>query len=181
MNGKIIFYLVVVLVVVIGAVFVYARNIGPQYIQQPIAFNHKWHLTKVGVEDCAFCHEYVQDYAVAGIPSIKVCGLCHLEEPDEISPELKSEYPNAEELLAEVRGYAERDEEIPWVRMYKSPDHVIFSHRQHVRQEVKCQECHGKMGQDDRAVLHAKLISMKRCVKCHEEKQVSTDCLACHK
>ncbi len=180
MNRKIIFYLVLVLVVVIGGAFVYARNFSQQYIKQPIPFNHKWHLTEVGVEDCSFCHEYVQEHAVAGIPSIKVCGLCHVEGL-EIGDELKSKYPNAEELVEEVRGYAEKDEEIPWVRMYKSPDDIVFSHRRHVSKEIECQECHGKMGQDDRAVVNMKLISMKRCMKCHEKSKASTDCLACHK
>jgi len=180
MNSKIVFYLVIALIIVIGGVFVYARGFGPRYIQQPIPFNHKWHLTKVGVEDCAFCHEYVQEYAVAGIPSIKACGWCHVEGL-EISDELKSEYPNAEELMAEVRDYAEKGREIQWVRMYKNPDYVVFSHRQHIRQKVSCQECHGKMGQDAKAVVNAKLISMKRCVKCHKKRKVSTDCLTCHK
>ena len=180
MKGKIVFYLVIIIVIVIGGAFVYARNFGQQYIQQPIPFDHKWHLTNVGVEECSFCHEYVQEYAVAGIPSIKVCGLCHMEGL-EISDELKKEYPNAEELTAKVSDYSEKEEEIPWVRMYENPDDIVFSHKRHVSQGVKCQECHGKMGQDSRAVVNTKLISMKQCIKCHEKRKASTDCLACHK
>ena len=61
---------------------------------------------------------------------------------------------------------------IEWTRIHNLPDHVYFSHAQHVTAgEVECQTCHGKV--EEMAVLsqHSPL-SMGWCINCHRQTEV---------
>jgi anthranilate/para-aminobenzoate synthase component I len=61
---------------------------------------------------------------------------------------------------------------IPWVRIHKLPDHVFFSHAQHVGAgKIKCQQCHGKVEEMD-LVKQAADLSMGWCVNCHRRTPV---------
>src|SRR3989304_1062587 len=60
-----------------------------------------------------------------------------------------------EELM--LLKYIEAGEKIPWQKIYTVPAHVYFSHRRHVT------------------------IGEIECLKCHKEKKVTYDCLACHR
>ena len=61
---------------------------------------------------------------------------------------------------------------IPWVRIHNLPDHVFFSHEQHVTVgEVECQTCHGPVEKMELAYQYAPL-SMGWCINCHRETEV---------
>ena len=61
---------------------------------------------------------------------------------------------------------------IPWVRIHNLPDHVYFSHKQHVTVgKVECQECHGKVEEMDVVYQHSPL-SMGWCINCHRQTSV---------
>ena len=61
---------------------------------------------------------------------------------------------------------------IPWVRIHNLPDHVFFSHEQHVTVgKVECQSCHGPVEEMDVAYQHAPL-SMGWCINCHRQTEV---------
>jgi hypothetical protein len=134
---------------------------------QPIPFPHRTHIEKKA--ECVDCHESVAKGAVAGIPSVKTCMICHSQ--------LATDRP----LIKQVAEYSARGIEIPWQRVYGfSPAaHVRFNHAPHVRAEVGCATCHGDLATQTvavRAVNH----NMGFCVGCHRQHQVSNDCLTCH-
>ncbi len=61
---------------------------------------------------------------------------------------------------------------IEWVRIHNLPDHVYFSHAQHVTVgEVECQTCHGTV-EEMEVVKQAAPLSMGWCVNCHRETEV---------
>ena len=65
------------------------------------------------------------------------------------------------------------EDEVPGVATW----HV--THRRHLQADVDCQVCHGQVQQMESAVQVAPL-TMGWCVTCHEEREVSKDCLLCH-
>jgi predicted CXXCH cytochrome family protein len=138
---------------------------------QPIAFNHKAHVSQ-GL-DCAICHLYVREQAFATLPRIEICLMCHSEKVSD-SPE-----------EAKIREFAAKKEPLKWVRLYRlSPDAAAyFSHRRHVTLgNIECATCHGPMA--ERTTPPAKALvsfSMDFCIACHEQKKVATTCVSCHR
>jgi len=135
---------------------------------QPVQFNHAAHV-KRGLS-CVFCHQSVQKAEFAGIPALKVCATCHRGKV--------SDSPEAEK----VRSFVKDGHEIPWRRIYQVPTFVNFSHRRHVAfGKLQCETCHGDVRESSTPQLRpAVTISMNRCMACHDERKVSTDCLVCH-
>ncbi|HJY85362.1 MAG TPA: cytochrome c3 family protein [Candidatus Acidoferrales bacterium] len=134
---------------------------------QPIAFTHRLHLERQ--IRCRSCHAGVDQGPVAGIPSVKICMLCHTTIATD-RPEIKK-----------VAAYAERGEEIPWQRVYAfTPEkHVKFNHAPHMRAGVDCAKCHGEMSKQTVAQRTINL-TMGYCLDCHKAKNASTECIACH-
>ena len=133
---------------------------------QPIAFSHAHHVGEIGV-DCQFCHAYARRGPVAGIPSVQRCVGCHRV--------VLNEQPEILKLLE----YWENEEPIPWVRVHDLPDYVRFAHKPHVRAGVECAACHGNV-EEMQAAVQVESLSMGWCLSCHEERDVTRDCLACH-
>lgn len=141
-------------------------NLQPKPVQ-PIAFSHKIHIQN-GL-DCEGCHEGVTQGPDAGIASVSVCMACH-ESAATDNPEIKK-------LIA----YGDNGQEIPWqpVFWFYPGVHVRFKHAPHVRNGIKCEECHGDMSKATVAV-RTKDLSMSFCLTCHKAKGVDVDCITCH-
>jgi len=61
---------------------------------------------------------------------------------------------------------------IEWVKIHNLPDHVFFSHAQHVVVgKIQCQQCHGKI-QEMEVVSQQAPLSMGWCVNCHRKTNV---------
>lgn len=139
--------------------------------EQPIAFNHKAHVSK-GL-DCAICHRYVREQAFATLPTLQTCLMCHSAKMSD----------NPEE--AKIREFAKRGEPLRWVRLYTlAPDAAAyFSHRRHVTLgNIACATCHGPMAERTTPPTRALVrFDMDFCVNCHQEKKVSTACVSCHR
>jgi hypothetical protein len=61
---------------------------------------------------------------------------------------------------------------IEWTRIHMVPDHVYFSHQQHVTVgKLACQQCHGKVEEMDVLYQYAPL-SMGWCINCHRQTEV---------
>jgi predicted CXXCH cytochrome family protein len=139
--------------------------------RQPIAFNHKAHVSK-GF-DCAVCHRYVREQAFASLPSLQSCLMCHASKI--------SQNPEEEK----VRGFAAKKEPLRWVRLYRlAPDAAAyFSHRRHVTSgKIECAACHGPMAEQTAPPPKALVrFSMDFCVNCHEQKKVAAACVTCHR
>jgi hypothetical protein len=151
--------------------FVYVLFTSANDTTQPIDYSHKVHIENVGLS-CGDCHVYVEKSARASIPGLDICRNCHSEVP-------LSESPEEKKLL----DYIAHGTEIPWKQIYSVPDYVFFSHRRHVvKGELACAVCHGHVAEFTRPVSSMVLpVTMENCMKCHREKKVSNDCLACHR
>lgn len=143
---------------------------------QPIQFPHDIHAGtgegQFGI-DCQYCHFSAERSVDAGIPPVSTCMGCHTMIPGANNPE---------EVTA-LRGYWERGEAIPWVRIHKVADHAHFPHMRHINAGLECQQCHGPI--EEQGVLEAPLPEwgkgqMGWCVSCHLEQGASRDCTVCH-
>src|SRR5262245_54034657 len=85
---------------------------------QPIPFSHKTHAGQQGLK-CLSCHTNPAPGEKMTLPATSRCMACH-EEIAVDNPGIKK--------LAE---YHQSKEPVPWVRIYRNPDWVWFSHRAH--------------------------------------------------
>jgi hypothetical protein len=135
--------------------------------QQPIEFPHNTHIGKQIM--CTVCHEGVERGAVAGLPSVRTCMICH--------EAIATDRP----LIQQITAMRDKGIDLAWQRVYgfSNDDHVRFNHAPHIRAKVECATCHGNLAEQtvaQRAVDH----TMGFCVNCHNERKASVDCLTCH-
>ncbi len=116
---------------------------------------------------CNVCHATAATAERAGLPAAAQCMLCH--------ENVKQESPAIRKLAA----YAKDNKPIPWVRVYRLRDFVLFSHASHLAAKIDCVACHGPV--EKRAVLKEEVpVKMKTCVDCHQARRASLDCTLCH-
>ncbi len=130
---------------------------------QPIKFSHEVHAG-LNQTDCFYCHSTAEYSKSAGIPSVNVCMNCHL---------IVREGTNSGKFEIDKIYHAfENNIPIEWVRVHNLPDHVFFSHAQHVGAgKLDCAECHGPVEEMDVLTQHADL-SMGWCLDCHKTRKV---------
>ncbi len=130
---------------------------------QPIKFSHVIHAAENQTE-CIYCHHSAEYSKSAGIPGTNVCMNCHLIVRNGTNS-------GSWEINKVIESY-ENATPIEWIRVHNNPDHVFFSHAQHVTiGKVDCQECHGKVEEMHR-VKQVSDLSMGWCIKCHRETKV---------
>jgi hypothetical protein len=74
---------------------------------------------------------------------------------------------------------ARESKPIPWVRVYRIPSLVYFSHRVHTAAGTTCETCHGPVRERDvitKEVAH----NLQFCMAWHTAKKARNDCSACH-
>lgn len=178
--SKTVTFLLVVSTVVVS--YIFGMGFLSNYIffdaspSQPIAFSHKLHAGDKDIP-CLFCHIYATKSRVAGVPSVEKCMGCHKS--------IRRDSPEIQKLLV----YWERQEPIPWVRVYDVADYVYFPHKRHVKAGVECQVCHGPV-QTMARVERVQFPGMGWCLTCHKgrtftaadgvARQGPTDCWECH-
>jgi len=136
---------------------------GP-VVEQPIAFSHRVHAQKAGL-DCLACHAGATKQDAATLPQADTCLLCHT-----------AILPDHEEV---VKLRAAPDARIAWARVYVLPHYVFFGHREHVAAGVACAECHGPVETRD-ALRKEMSTGMNACLACHRRMQAPVHCAACH-
>ena len=139
---------------------------------QPIAFPHNTHAGEFQI-DCQYCHFSAERSVDAGIPPVASCMGCHTVIQGRNNPE----------EVNKLRGYWQRGEAIPWVRIYKVADHVKFPHMRHVDADagnLECQECHGIVEEIEVIQEVEQPLKMGWCVDCHRDIDASLDCTVCH-
>ncbi|MFI5187823.1 MAG: c-type cytochrome [Chitinophagales bacterium] len=157
--------------------------------KQPVYFSHKVH-SGLNQISCLYCHGNAWESRHATIPSVNVCLNCHkaIQGYSDKSAKIYDEDGNEINGTAEIQKlykYAGFDpsnaakwnpsmaKPIEWVKIHNLPDHVFFSHAQHVRAgNVQCQTCHGPITEMDEVKQFAEL-SMGWCVNCHRETKVN--------
>ena len=135
---------------------------GPE---QPIPFSHRFHSQELEMQ-CEYCHGSSDQTAVAVMPAVDLCMGCHRIVGANLEP------------IQRLRGYYDSGEPVPWERVYTVPGFVQFPHRAHIRSQVECEECHGKVEEMDRVYKYSSL-KMGWCLDCHwavgEDTDVATD------
>jgi len=159
--------------------------------EQPLAFSHAKHAGTLQIA-CLYCHYAAERSDAAGVPPLKVCMNCHKdvkrpkEDPNGVGEREIKKIVDAWERRADP---AEKG--IQWVRVHDLPDYAFFSHRVHVGNNVKCQECHGPVQTMER-MRQAAPLTMGWCVECHRRPPseapghwkragATLDCAVCHR
>lgn len=133
---------------------------------QPVPFSHRLHAGEAGLE-CLFCHTGAEQGDYAELPSAGECMACHQGIARD-SPGVKK-----------VAAAAESGEEIPWVPVYRVPDIVFFSHKEHLAAGEECSTCHGPV--ETRDVLQKEIsTNMTACLECHRQRGARVHCALCH-
>ena len=150
-------------------IYTEAVNLGrtPGYEpDQPIKFSHRVHAGQNKI-DCKYCHSEAMDSKNAGIPPTNVCLNCHTV--------IKKGTNTGETEIAKIYKAMQDGKAVEWTRVSKLPDHVFFSHEQHVNAgKLECEECHGKVQEMGR-LQQVNDLSMGWCLNCHRTKFVNID------
>ncbi len=133
--------------------------------QQPVPYSHKTHLA-MGLK-CNACHKNADPGELMGLPAVSFCMGCHLS--------IKADSPHIQRLAAA----AKESKPIPWVRVYRIPHYVYFSHRVHGQAGVTCETCHGPVRERD-VISKEVAQNMAACMACHAAAKAPNDCNTCH-
>jgi len=130
---------------------------------QPIKFSHQIHAGNNKI-DCLYCHSNADEGKSAGIPSAGLCMNCHMV--------VRNGTNSGQFEIAKVVGHFENSSDIEWVRIHNLPDHVFFSHAQHVKVGgLDCTECHGQVN-EMHILKQQNDLSMGWCLDCHKKTNV---------
>ena len=169
MKNKIFITLFSLIGVIVGF-YIFYHNPKQSNDIDPVSFSHYVHVKEHKIK-CINCHRGTDTQIRAGIPDIDVCSTCHSSIINPAS--------NREE---QVYNFVKDNKNIPWRTFFNVPDYVYFSHRRHVNiAKLDCTACHGDMtSQDSSNLKNIHILLMQDCVKCHEEKNITTECGNCH-
>jgi cytochrome c553 len=131
---------------------------------QPIKFSHAVHAGQ-NKTDCNYCHYTARTSKTAGIPPGSVCLNCHFL--------VRNGTRSGATEIAKVLGALDEKRAVQWVRIYRLPDFVFFSHEQHVSAGgITCDACHGNVKEMNR-LYQVPDLSMGWCINCHKTRKVN--------
>jgi hypothetical protein len=162
--------ILLILAVISGSAFAYWGWGRTDRIVQPIAFNHRAHVTNAQIQ-CSECHAYYSQGAHSGLPNADTCMACHSDALTK-SPE-----------EAKLREGFQRGNPPVFRKLFHLPAHVYYSHRRHVvLGKLECIRCHGQIADTEAPPLRPLVrISMDFCTGCHTQSKVTNDCKSCHR
>jgi mono/diheme cytochrome c family protein len=143
---------------------------------QPIKFSHKLHAGDNEIA-CQYCHNSVEKSKHAGIPTVNVCMNCHkgIQSGPEFKEKEISKIYAAAGFNPKTGVYDAPQNPIKWIKVHTLPDHVFFSHQQHVvvgKQE--CASCHGDVKKMT-TIEQKSPLTMKWCIECHRKTEVAME------
>lgn len=131
---------------------------------QPIKFSHAVHAGQ-NKTDCNYCHYTAKISKTAGIPPGSICLNCHFL--------VRNGTRSGTAEIAKVLGAIDQNKPVQWVRIYRLPDFVFFSHEQHVSAGgINCEACHGNVKEMNR-LYQVPDLSMGWCIDCHKARKVN--------
>ena len=151
--------------VIVGIAALLLPAVGLYSQQQPVPYSHKKHLA-LGLK-CGSCHRNADPGEEMGYPAETFCMSCHQA--------VKTESPHIQKIAAA----AKEKKPIPWVRVYRLPAFVYFSHRVHIQAGATCERCHGPVRERD-VVTKEVSQDMRSCMACHTASKARNDCGTCH-
>lgn len=144
-------------------------HFGSRSVRQPIEFNHKKHVTELGMT-CDTCHTGYEKETFSGLPTAEICATCHAEAQGTSKKEL---------LLVEK---LKRGEVLEWKGLFAQPPHIFYSHRRHVAvAKIACPTCHGGIAETTSPPRKVRKLAMNDCISCHQKSKVSVACTTCHR
>jgi hypothetical protein len=191
-RNKVYITLIILLLFVVGGYFTIQGAIGlgrtkDYQPEQPIFYSHKVHAG-INQISCLYCHGNAWESKHATVPALNVCMNCHAAINDySKGPKLYREDGSEVDGTAEIQklysytGYdpksgkynTEHAKPVEWTKIHNLPDHVFFSHAQHIRAgKVQCQTCHGPI-QEMNEVKQFADVSMGWCINCHRTTKVN--------
>lgn len=153
---------VLILLLLAGGLFA----ADPPAPAQPIPFSHMQHAGSLKLQ-CKMCHPNPNPGEMMTIAPVGSCMQCHTA--------IKPDSPAIQKLAA----FARQNQPVPWVRVYRIPSYVNYSHRSHLEGGSTCEDCHAKVADRDQLFREGN-ITMGGCMQCHQSKKVSIDCTFCH-
>jgi cytochrome c553 len=130
---------------------------------QPVKFSHAVHAGQ-NETDCIYCHSSAPYSKIAGIPPVNVCMNCHLM--------VRNGTRSGSFEIAKIITSYENQKPIEWIKVHNLPDHVFFSHAQHVSAgKVDCAECHGNV-KEMNVIRQVSDLSMGWCINCHRTRKL---------
>jgi hypothetical protein len=155
-TGIFITYTLVVNALTIGR----SKDYSPM---QPVKFSHAVHAGQNGT-DCIYCHSSAPYSKTAGIPPENVCMNCHLM--------VRNGTRSGVFEISKIISSYENQKPIEWIKVHNLPDHVFFSHAQHVISGgVGCADCHGDVKKMD-VIIQVSDLSMGWCLDCHRTRKL---------
>ncbi len=149
-----------------NTLIIYAKKMGlsENYSPfQPIKFSHKIHVKENKIK-CLFCHNTPEYSRESGIPTTNVCMICHNK--------INTGKMSGQFEIDKIKNSFKNKKPIEWVKIHDLPDHVFFSHAQHVSVgKIDCKHCHGEIEEMHITYQYATL-SMGWCVECHRQSEV---------
>jgi hypothetical protein len=132
--------------------------------EQPIKFSHAVHAGQNKI-DCIYCHYTAKLSKTAGIPPVGLCMNCHLL--------VRTGTRSGVTEINKVVSANDNKQIIKWVRIYRLPDFVFFSHAQHVNAgKINCTACHGDVKNMHR-LYQVPTLGMGWCIDCHDTRAVN--------
>jgi hypothetical protein len=49
------------------------------------------------------------------------------------------------EQVQKLQGFWEKQQPVPWIRVFRIPEYAQFPHKNHVQAGLVCQTCHGRI------------------------------------
>jgi hypothetical protein len=130
---------------------------------QPIKFSHAVHAGQ-NATACLYCHSSAPYSKSAGIPPVNVCMNCHLM--------VRNGTRSGAFEISKIISHYENQKPVEWIKVHNLPDHVFFSHAQHVSAgKVDCAECHGNVKEMDQ-IKQVSDLSMGWCINCHRTRKI---------
>jgi len=188
-RNKVYITFLVLVLFVIGGYYVVQGAIGlgrtkDYQPEQPIFYSHKVHAG-INQISCLYCHGGAWESKHAGIPSLNVCMNCHAAINDYHGEPLFREDGSEVNATGEIQKlysytgydpksgkYTQPGKPVEWIKIHNLPDHVYFSHAQHIRAgKIQCQTCHGPI-QEMNEVKQFSELSMGWCINCHRTTKV---------
>jgi len=151
------------------ALYYEASNIGiTQNYQpeQPIKFSHRIHAGENKIQ-CLYCHYSAEYSKTATIPSTDICMGCHSK--------IKSGKNSGTFEINKIYKAMSTGKPVKWIKIHNLPDHVFYSHAQHVGAgQLECKTCHGRVEGMDQ-VKQISPLTMGWCLDCHRTHKVNFD------
>lgn len=152
---------------------------GAPAVNAPMSFSHATH--KAAGATCESCHQAAATSVSAAddlLPAEAACRSCHKIDRTQPAKVVPHGQPDARCDSCHT-GWAGTNINLEPPRLVMPRPNLKFNHRQHVSRGVACQTCHPKVAASAQAA-DSDLPMMASCLGCHDGRQATARCGACH-